>query len=61
MRECSLSKISHAAGLNMKAENTIVGPWPLRIKENATQQEFDLLLASGHSGFEHYVVWEIRE
>jgi len=55
VRECRLGSISKAAGLNMKATNTIVDPWTLRIKANSTQQEFDLLLASGHSSSERYV------
>lgn len=58
MRECRLVKTSNAARLNIKATNTIVRPWPLRIKTNATQQEFDMLLASGHVGLERYMEWE---
>ena len=55
--ECRLDEISKAAGLTMKSKNTIVRPWPMRIRKNATQREFDLLLASGHTGSERYVEW----
>ena len=57
-RECRLDEISRATGLKIKCNNTIVQPWPMRIKENATQREFDVLHASGHTGSERYVEWE---
>ena len=57
-RDCCLDEISKATGLKMKSKNTIVQPWPMRIKENATPREFNVLLASGHNGSERYVEWE---
>ena len=57
-RECRLDEISKANRLEMKSKHTIVQPWPMRIKENATQREFDILLASGHIGSERYVEWK---
>ena len=56
--DCCLDEISKATGLKMKSKNTIVQPWPMRIKENATQREFNVLLASGHNGSERFVEWE---
>ena len=35
-RECHLDEISKVTGLTMEAENTIVRPWPMRLRENAT-------------------------
>lgn len=61
MRECSLRRISRAARLYMKFTNTIAEPWTLRIKTNATQQDFDSLLVSRHDGSERCVEWEIRQ
>ena len=58
IRDCRLDEIGQATGLKMKSKNTIVQPWPMRIKRNATQSEFDVLLASGHNGSERYVEWE---
>ena len=55
--ECRLDEISEATGLKIKSKNTIVQPWPTRIKENA-QHDFNVLLASGHIGSERYVEWE---
>jgi len=54
-RECCLNEISKAAGLKMNSKSTIVHPWPMRIRKNATQREFNVLRASGHSGAERYV------
>ena len=56
--ECRLTEISKAAGLTMKSENTIIRPWPLRLRKNATQREFDVLFASSHTGSERYVEWK---
>ena len=56
---CRLREVSLAAGLRMKPNNTIVEPWPMRLKKNATQDEFNTLLVSGHIGSERYVEWEI--
>lgn len=46
-------------GMEMKGENTVVDKWPLRLKENATQEHFDLLRASAHQGLERYVEWRV--
>lgn len=46
--ECHLDEISEATGLKTKFKNTIVQPWAMRIKENVTQHEFNVLLVSGH-------------
>lgn len=56
--ECRLDEISQAAQLIMKSENTIVRPWPMRLSQNATQREFEVQFASGHTGSERYVEWK---
>ena len=58
MAQCRFGEISARNGLRMKKRNSIVTPWPLRIKERATKEEFDILHASGHHGSERYVEWE---
>jgi hypothetical protein len=49
------------AELTMKMTNTIVEPWPCRLKvkpkDYGAQEEFDLLLSSSSSGVERYVEW----
>ena len=54
---CGLEDLGKAVGLEMKSTNSIVEKWPMRLKENATQEEFDLLLGSNHTGAERYVEW----
>ena len=56
--ECGSDEISKAAQLTMKSENTIVRPWPLRLRKKATQREFEILFASGHTGAERHVEWK---
>ncbi len=56
--ECRIDEFSKAAGLKVNSKNTIVHLWPMRIRKNATQREFNVLLASGHTGSERYVEWK---
>jgi hypothetical protein len=56
--ECQFEEIGKGAGLKMKSNNTIIEPWPMRLKKNATQEEFDILLASSHMGSERYIEWQ---
>ena len=57
VHDCRLEDLGKAAGLQMKSSNTIVEKWPMRLKKNATQDEFDLLLGSNCTGSERYVEW----
>ena len=50
-------RISREAGLVMGIENTVILKWPLRLRANASQEEFDVLMSSGHMGSERYVEW----
>ncbi len=49
------------AGMRMKAANTVIDAWPLRLGkeygEPGAQEAFDRLVASGSSGSERYVEW----
>lgn len=56
--ERQFEEIGKAAGLKAKSNNTVVEPWPMRLKKNTIQDEFNNLLASGHNGSERYVEWE---
>ncbi|KAJ9663962.1 hypothetical protein H2201_005444 [Coniosporium apollinis] len=61
MREHRFGDIGKAVGLKMGSEHTIVPPWPMRLRQNATQREFDRLRASGHVESERYVEWKSVE
>ncbi|KIW63760.1 hypothetical protein PV04_08738 [Phialophora macrospora] len=58
MEQCRFREISASAGLRMKEENSIVEPWPMRLADGASKEEFDVLYASGQVGCERYVEWE---
>lgn len=57
MQATCFEGIGGYTGLKMKTNQTIVAKWPLRLSENPTQREFDLLYWSGHTGSERYVEW----
>lgn len=51
------------AGVQVKADHTIVAPWPMRFTATeptpAARRDFERLLASAHTGQERYVEWEV--
>lgn len=61
MRMEDFDKASREAGLRMKAANTVIDAWPLRLRkgygEPGAQEAFDRLMESGSSGNERYVEW----
>ena len=48
-------------GVDLKTENSIVEPWPTRLKfeqdKSWSQHEFDIILGSDLSCLERYVEW----
>lgn len=58
MKECHLAEISQMLGVKIKNKHTLVARWPLRLRKGAKQEEFDMIMASGHTGSERYVEWE---
>lgn len=50
-----------SAGLKMREQNTIIDPWPMRLKKKArepgAEEEFKRLMESSCSGAERYVEW----
>lgn len=61
MRMENFEQVGREAGLAMKGENTIIPPWPLRLKkaygEPGAQEEFDAMMEGGTEGGERYVEW----
>jgi len=58
------AKMMLLSGVSMKAQNTVVAPWPLKLQKKApspeAKREFDLLDMSEHNGFERYVEWTTK-
>ena len=61
MRMENFEKASRDTGMRMKAGNTIIDEWPLRLRkeygEPGAQEAFDRLMASASLGYERYVEW----
>ncbi|KAM0802877.1 hypothetical protein BDR22DRAFT_903758 [Usnea florida] len=61
MKLTDFGRASREAGMTMRARNTVIDPWPLRLRkeygESGAQEEFDRLMSSSSSGNERYVEW----
>lgn len=53
-------RISKAAGLEWKDENTIIEKWLWKLKDCATKDHFERLHTGGCMGCERYVEWKRR-
>jgi hypothetical protein len=57
-KQADFNTIGEKLGTQVKVKNTIVEKWPIRLKEDASKEDFDIRLGSGHIGSERYVEWE---
>lgn len=55
LKDVRMDRVAKAFGMVAKKKHTIVDPWPLRITEKNTQEDFDLLCGSNHTGAERYM------
>ncbi|KAF2137795.1 uncharacterized protein K452DRAFT_257269 [Aplosporella prunicola CBS 121167] len=55
---CDLNSASEDAGMRIKTMHTLIEPWPMRLKDGATKEEFERLFGSHHCGSERYVEWQ---
>jgi hypothetical protein len=64
MQDESFIEIGQDLGMIIKHPHTIIEKWPMKIKlrpeEAGSKEEFEILLASPHSGAERYVEWKNR-
>lgn len=55
--------IANKTSMQMKRKNTIIEKWPYRLRkkfgEAGAAEEFESLIASGVSGYEVYVEWQL--
>jgi len=62
MREEHFQEIGCHLGLTMERPHTIIEEWPMRLKLlpdlAGAKEEFEILLASSHTGAERYVEWK---
>jgi hypothetical protein len=50
-----IHQAAHMCGLKIKKKHTIIEPWPTRVCPTSAKLEFDVLRASGTSGYERYM------
>ncbi|KAF1954167.1 hypothetical protein CC80DRAFT_517730 [Byssothecium circinans] len=55
VKERDLRKVAERNGLNMKDTHTLVEPWPYRITEESTKEEFERRCATELTGSERYL------
>jgi hypothetical protein len=58
LKDIGMDKIARQCGMIAKKTHTIVKPWPLRITEQSTQDDFDILCGTSHTGAERYMEFE---
>jgi hypothetical protein len=58
LKDVRLHKLMEKHGLKIKDKHTIVEPWPLRVTEKTTKEEFEIRCASTHTGCERYMEFE---
>jgi hypothetical protein len=57
-KQVDFKSIGKATGLQVMAQNKIVEKRPMRLRMNASKEDFDIILVSGHVGSERYLEWE---
>ncbi|KAF1994316.1 hypothetical protein P154DRAFT_586027 [Amniculicola lignicola CBS 123094] len=67
LRDIKFERWAKQFGLKIRDKHSIIEPWPFRIKESSTQEEFKISCATGNVGHERYLEleklegWEILE
>ena len=56
---CDLEGLSLWYGLCMRETHRIVEEWPCRLRDGASQEEFDILHATNYTGRERSLEWEL--
>ncbi len=58
LKEVRMRELTKKYGMQMKKKHSIVEPWPLRVTEKTTKEEFEIKCATIHTGCERYVEFE---
>lgn len=61
MRDSEMVDFANMCGLKIRSKHAIVEPWPCKVRVRTTQKEFDVLRASGTTGYERYMEFERRD
>lgn len=58
LKHVRMHKLTEKYGLKIKEKHSIVEPWPLRVTEKTTKEEFEIRCANTHTGCERYMELE---
>ena len=58
LKEVNMNKLLKKHGMQMREKNLIVQPWPFKVTEQTTKEEFARRFATWHVGIERYVELE---
>ena len=58
IKDRELVAFAHEYGLKIRSKHGITEPWPCKVGRQTSKKEFDILRASGLTGYEQYVEFE---
>lgn len=58
LKDVQLHKLLKKHGMMVKEKHTIIEPWPLRVTENTSKEDFEIRCATTHTGCERYMEFE---
>jgi hypothetical protein len=58
LKDVQMHKLTEKYGVEIREPHTIVKPWPLRVTQETTKEEFEIRCATTHTGFERYMEFE---
>lgn len=58
LKDARMHKLANKYGMKIREKHCIVKPWPLRVTEKTTKEEFEKRCATLHTGCERYVELE---
>jgi hypothetical protein len=53
-----MHKLTKKYGIKIKEKHSIIKPWPFRVTEETTKEEFEIRCATLHTGCEWYMEFE---
>lgn len=58
LEDVQMRRLTNKYGMRIKRKHTITNPWPLRVTDKTSKEEFDIRCASTHTGCERYMEFE---
>ena len=58
LKDVQMHKLTKKYGMKIKEKHSIIEPWPFRVTEETTKEEFEIRCAALHTGCERYMEFE---